>query len=28
VMVTAQERDGKPTALRVIVGRNGFSPPM
>jgi hypothetical protein len=28
VMVTAQERDGKPTALRVIVGRNGFAPPM
>jgi hypothetical protein len=28
VMVTAQEREGKPTALRVIVGRNGFAPPM
>ncbi|CAN7309371.1 hypothetical protein [Polaromonas sp. LjRoot131] len=28
VMITAQEQDGKPTALRVIVGRNGFAPPM
>ena len=28
VMVTAQEKDGKPTALRIIVGRNGFAPPM
>ena len=28
VLVTAQEKDGKPTALRVIVGRNGFEPPM
>lgn len=28
VMVTAQEKDGKPTALRVIVGRDGFAPPM
>lgn len=28
VMITAQEKDGKPTALRVIVGRNGFVPPM
>ena len=28
VMVTAQEKDGKPTALRVLVGRNGFAPPM
>ena len=28
VMVTAQERDGKPTALRVIVWRDGFAPPM
>ena len=28
VMVTAQEKDGKPTALRLIVGRNGFAPPM
>lgn len=28
VMITAQVRDGKPTALRMIVGRNGFAPPM
>ena len=28
VMITAQEKDGKPTAMRVIVGRNGFAPPM
>ena len=28
VMITAQEKDGKPTAVRVIVGRNGFAPPM
>jgi hypothetical protein len=28
VMVTAQEKDAKPTALRVLVGRNGFAPPM
>jgi hypothetical protein len=28
VMITAQEKAGKPTALRVIVGRNGFAPPM
>jgi hypothetical protein len=28
VMITAQEQAGKPTALRVIVGRNGFAPPM
>ena len=28
VLITAQEKDGKPTALRVLVGRNGFSPPM
>ncbi len=28
VLITAQERDGKPTALRVLVGRNGFAPPM
>ena len=28
VMITAQEKEGKPTALRVIVGRNGFAPPM
>jgi hypothetical protein len=28
VMVTAQLRDGKPTALRALAGRNGFTPPM
>ncbi len=28
VLVTAQEQGGKPTALRVLVGRNGFAPPM
>lgn len=28
VMITAQEKDGKPTALRTVVGRNGFAPPM
>lgn len=27
VSVTAQAIDGKPTALRVTAGRNGFSPP-
>lgn len=28
VLVNAQERNGKPTALRVLAGRNGFTPPM
>jgi hypothetical protein len=28
VMITAQMKDGKPTASRIIVGRNGFAPPM
>jgi hypothetical protein len=28
VLVTAQLRDGKPTALRALAGRNGFVPPM
>ena len=28
VLVSAQMKDGKPTALRVNVGRNGFAPPM
>ena len=28
VVVTAQVKDGKPTALRLLVGRNGFTPPM
>ena len=28
VLVNVQERNGTPTALRVIAGRNGFTPPM
>jgi hypothetical protein len=28
VIITAQMRDGQPTALRVVAGRNGFAPPM
>ena len=28
VLVTAQVKDGEPTALRVNAGRNGFKPPM
>ena len=28
VVVTAQLRDGKPTALRALAGRDGFVPPM
>ena len=28
VVVTAQLRDGKPTALRALAGRGGFAPPM
>lgn len=28
VFVTAQVRDGKPTAVRATAGRNGFAPPM
>jgi hypothetical protein len=28
VVITAQLRDGKPTALRALAGRNGFAPPM
>jgi hypothetical protein len=28
VLITAQEKDGKPTALRMVVGRKGFAPPM
>ena len=28
VMVTVQLRDGKPTALRALAGRDGFAPPM
>jgi len=27
-MVVAQLRDGKPVAMRALVGRNGFTPPM
>ena len=28
VLVNAQERNGTPTAVRVLAGRNGFAPPM
>jgi len=28
VIVFAQLRDGKPTAMRALAGRNGFAPPM
>lgn len=28
VMINAQEKSGTPTALRVLAGRNGFTPPM
>jgi len=28
VVVFAQQRDGKLTALRALAGRNGFAPPM
>ena len=28
VVVQAQVRDGKPTAVRALAGRNGFAPPM
>jgi hypothetical protein len=28
VMVVAQVKDGRPTAIRTTVGRNGFAPPM
>ena len=28
VIVTAEMRDGRPTAVRVIAGRNGFAPPL
>lgn len=28
VIVTAQTRNGQPTALRATAGRNGFAPPM
>ena len=28
LVVTAELRDGKPTATRILAGRNGFAPPM
>ena len=28
MVVTAEMREGKPTALRALVGRSGFKPPM
>ena len=28
LIVTAEMRDGKPTATRITAGRNGFAPPM
>ena len=28
VVVTAEMRDGQPTALRVIAGRDGYAPPL
>ena len=28
VLVNAQDRNGTPTALRVLAGRDGFTPPM
>ena len=28
VVVTAEMRDGRPTATRVLAGRNGFAPPL
>ena len=28
VLVTAQDKNGTPTALRVMAGRNGFTPPL
>ncbi len=28
VLVVAQMRDGKPTAVRALAGRDGFTPPM
>jgi hypothetical protein len=28
VMVTAENRNGQPTALRITAGRNGYAPPM
>jgi hypothetical protein len=28
LLINAQMREGKPTALRILAGRNGFNPPM
>jgi hypothetical protein len=28
VTITAQTKDGKPIAMRMLVGRNGFTPPL
>ena len=28
LIVTAELRDGKPTAMRIVAGKNGFTPPM
>jgi hypothetical protein len=28
VLIQTQEKDGKPTALRMTIGRDGFAPPM
>jgi hypothetical protein len=28
LLITATQRDGKPTAIRMLVGRDGFAPPM
>ena len=28
VLINAQDRNGTPTALRVLAGRDGFTPPM
>ena len=28
LFITAEIRDGKPTAIRITAGRNGFAPPM
>lgn len=28
VLIQAQEKDGKPTVLRMTIGRDGFAPPM
>ena len=28
LLITAEMKDGKPTATRITAGRNGFAPPM